>query len=398
MKVVSPRIRAIALLLLSFNIGFAAFRDDFDKPISKDPSFQTGWNWVTGDGSAGMDVTSSDGQAHMSVNGSTDRRGIWWAIFKRNVTPSLDTKLLLQPGHELRIEARVRTPNAPKRVNLSFNTPQTTDFHSNLMEYDLAEPNKWYTISLTTHGWSARPGDEIFAQLAMIDWGLGQYLVDIDYITVDVVDPKKSGLDVGPAVPYRPAVADPHSFKNVITATENAVIDRRETDANLKGWSSLEVSEPTPVLTVNGTQLIVMRWDLQAFSGKKAKGSGLLELATHSVQASTQRIKDFGLLRVVEILGGEEHWVQETVTYNSLTGGKPYEDVFNTQMIIDIEVSTTRGGRNYVTISNPVMQRLIDGRTKGILLIPLGSISASFYGNRPEDHSGGPKLLFNVVE
>jgi hypothetical protein len=40
-------------------------------------------------------------------------------------------------------------------------------------------------------------------------------------------------------------------------------------------------------------------------------------------------------------------------------------------MIYDFEVSDKPGSKNFITISKPVFQRLIDGRTKGLLLRPL---------------------------
>jgi hypothetical protein len=63
-------------------------------------------------------------------------------------------------------------------------------------------------------------------------------------------------------------------------------------------------------------------------------------------------------------------------------------------MIIDWPVSETAGAKTWFTISRPVLQRLIDGRTMGIALTPLGSINASF-------STGGcdaPRLLFNIDE
>jgi hypothetical protein len=65
-------------------------------------------------------------------------------------------------------------------------------------------------------------------------------------------------------------------------------------------------------------------------------------------------------------------------------------------MVYDTELSEERGGRNLITISRPVLQRLIDGKTKGLLIRPLGAIDASFYASENESGSEGPKLHFNV--
>ena len=60
---------------------------------------------------------------------------------------------------------------------------------------------------------------------------------------------------------------------------------------------------------------------------------------------------------------------------------KKYSEVFNTQMVYDFDVKNEPGGKNYVTISRPVMERLISGRTKGLLIRPLGAIVASFFAS-----------------
>ncbi len=388
-----PALLAASLLFFSAPL-FASFRDDFDHPLVRDPAGVSDWNYFAGDGTATMSLSTRDGLATMNVDGTTDRRGIWWAIMKREISAQLDLARLAQPHTELRVEARVRSSHAPRRINLSFNTQRTTDFHGNLMEFDLGEAGVWQTISFTTSDFDARPGDQVNVQLAMMDWGLGKYHVDVDYLKVDVVDPAVSGPDLGVPVPYRPPIADPKTFQHIIPAAASATIDRREPDANLRDWSAIESAGPVRILTVNGTQYVIIRWDLSSFTGRQAADSGLLELKTHSVQRPATRTKDFGMMRVVEILGGDPAWKDETVTYENILQGRRYEDVFNTQMIIDVEVNDSRGGSTLITLSRPVLQRLLDGRTKGIVLIPLGSINAAFL---PEtDAAAAPKLYFNV--
>ncbi len=65
-------------------------------------------------------------------------------------------------------------------------------------------------------------------------------------------------------------------------------------------------------------------------------------------------------------------------------------------MIIDWPVTAGDGGKTYLTIPVPVLQRLIDGKTLGIALTPLGAINASFYAR--EEHGGekAARLLFNL--
>jgi hypothetical protein len=121
---------------------------------------------------------------------------------------------------------------------------------------------------------------------------------------------------------------------------------------------------------------------------------GLLELTTHTVQRDAREMKDFGLVRVVEILDGDPSWRRDTVTVASLLREEPLDEVINPQMIIDGPVSESIGVPTRLTISRPVLQRLIDGRTLGLAITPLGSIFASFSARDGE----APRLLFNLEE
>ena len=373
----------------------SGFRDDFDAPIRRDADGVRGWAFFTGDGTAAMTFTAARGIASVRVDATHDRRNIWWALIKRDVSAAIDVARLAAPSTELRVEARVRTSHAPRRINLSVNTQRTTDFHTNLMEFDLAEANEWQTISFTTRDFDARPGDRVNAQLALMDWGNGVYRLDIDYFKVDVVPDTASEPDVGVAVPYRPTLSEPHSFRLAFPAAHSATIDRSEPDAVLADWSAIDADGPTRVLAVNGTQYTVLRWDFGEFAGRKASRSGVLALRTHSVRRAAAPRKDFGLVRVVEILGGDPRWNGRRVSYESLTRGRPYEEVFNTQMIVDVEIADAPGAATLITLSRPVLQRLLDGRTKGLALIPLGSIDAAFLAGIGRD--GAPTLHFDVA-
>jgi hypothetical protein len=395
-------LRTLALLLALATAGLAngQFFEGFDAPhVATDSGASAGWAFFTGDGQATMQlIRGGEGYASILVDATRDRRGIWWALIKRKVSDRMDLALLSQPGHELRIEARIRVSHAPRRVNLHVNTQRTTNFHTHLMEFDIPDTTGWHTISMTTHGFSAQPGDTVFGQLALMDWGLESYRVDIDYFKVDVLDAARVGPDQGEQVPYHPPIPDPTKFRRQAQVAEDAVIDLDNPDVNLNNWSVLDGVTPKRLLTVNGTLWVILRFDLSAFAGKRVAGHGLLELTTHSVLRTTGDLKDFGEVRVVEILGGDRSWRQETVTANSLRRGEPLERVLNGQMIIDWPVSEGDGRRSYFTISRPVLQRILDGRTLGLAIKPLGSINASFYAM--EDAAGrlGARLLFDVDE
>lgn len=150
------------------------------------------------------------------------------------------------------------------------------------------------------------------------------------------------------------------------------------------------------MLTVDETHDAILRWDLKGFAGKKVAGHGLLELTTYSVQRKSGYVKDFGLVRVVEILGGDPDWDQATVTTDSFCHYEPLDRVLNPQMIIDWPVAEGDGAKTYFTISRTVLQRMIDGRTHGIAVRALGAIDASFYSMENESGKRGARLHFNL--
>ena len=373
----------------------AQFFDGFDN-IKLGP--ENGWFFKAGDGTASMDFRQGGpGYSSIFVDGTTDKRGIWWALVERKVSDKMDLSLMQKPGHEFRIEARVRSSHAPRRVNLQILTQRTTDYDSHLMEYDVPDTGNWHTISMTTHGFDAKPGDTIFGHMALMDWGLEKYRLDVDYIRVDIVEPATAGPDQGEAVPYHPPVADPKTFTQKIKVAADSSIDIENKDVNTNDWYVQDAAgNRVNLLTVDGTHYVILRWDLRRFAGKKVAGHGLLELTTHSVQQKAERIKDFGIVRVVEILGGDPKWDQTTVTTDSLCHYEALNRVLNTQMIIDWPITEGDGEKTYLTIGHPVLQRLIEGKTLGIAIKPLGALNASFYSMEVEGGKNSAQLYFNV--
>lgn len=375
------------------------FRDDFDGPVlRRDPAGAKGWAFVAGEGQAVIDLRQGPGFATIAVDATKDRRNVWWAFIKRQVSGSLDLARLAKPGFELRVEARIRTDHAPRRVNLHLNTQKTKYFHSHLREYDLAEAGTWYTISMTTRGFEAGPGDTVNAQMALMDWGLGRYQVDVDYFRVDVVDAAKAGPDLGPPIPYHPQVADPASFANALPVAADMTVDFAEPDVNLNDWTAIDAGGETRVVSAGGTRVALLRWDLSKLAARKAAGPGLLELTTRTLARAANERPDFGLLRVVETTGGEAGWDDRTATWTAVSRGAPRGRVLNPQMIIDWPVTAGDGGKTYLTIPAPVLQRLIDGRALGLALTPLGSIEASFYAREARGGAAAARLLFNLEE
>lgn len=367
------------------------FLEDF----KKNPQAVSDWVWNTGDGTAKMDFQPGDGYASILVDATQDQRNIWWALIRREVTGGLDLNLLNQAGHELRVEAKIRSSHAPRRVNLHLRTQRTVDNHSHLMEFDIPD-TAWHTISMTTHGFDAREGDQVYGQMALMDWGLGKYRLDVAYYKVSVVNVATAEPDQGEQTPYHPPIPAVEAFVHQVPVAHDSVIDVQYPQINFNNWGILEPGGKIKLLTVNGTQYVIMRWELGNLTGEQVAGSGLLELTTHSVQHSFDDLYEFGKIRVTEILGGAPKWDQETVTYESLCQGKPFEEIFNTQMIYDTRANDARGGKTWITISRPVLQRMIDGKTLGLAIRPLGALHAAFYAMDNQDKRTCPRLLFNI--
>jgi hypothetical protein len=197
-------------------------------------------------------------------------------------------------------------------------------------------------------------------------------------------------------VPYHPPIPDPATFAYHIQAAQDAMIDSEYPDMNFKNWYAVDESGRRELLTVGGTQLVIIRWNLSEFAGKKVDGAGLLELTTYSLQRSSDYEKDFGMVRVTEILDGDPEWNRENVTFDKLRRGLPLNSILNSQMIIDVNVYERRGGTNLITISKPVLQRMVDGKTLGLAIRPLGAVNASFYAGKNQEGTVGARLHLNV--
>ena len=391
-------LRLVAPLLAAPALGFAQFLDQFDGPETD------GWFTMAGDGFATCKLVANNGHATLVIDGTTDPYGVWWTLIKRDVAASLDLAKLADPDYELRVEARVRSSHAPRRVNIMLNTQRTTDYHEHLREYDLPDTD-WHVISLTTRNFDARPGDSVFVQLCATDYGPGKYEVDIDYYRADVVLRSGAAPDVGEPLVYHPPVPDLATFAFHRPATHDSQVHSDFPAVNFNDWHAVGSAGPVRVLTVDPHQTPILRWDFSRLAERTADGAGVLELTTFCVPQGGKYIEhwgrefgeEFGKVHIVEILGGDPAWNQETVTYNSLLRGETPAAVFNPQMIQDVDVAPAPGGKTYVVLPRPVMQRLLDGTSTGIAIRPLGAINATFYASEDATPGVAPTLHFSTV-
>lgn len=387
----------LLIFLISAGICKAQFLDSFDSKAIN------GWFTLTGDGDVTMNFIQKDGYARILVDATKDKHNVWWALIKRDVTSSLDLSKLKKPSYELRVEAKIRVSNAPRRVNFMVNTQRTINYHKQLKEFDIPDTTGWHIISMTTKDLDAVPGDTLYVQLAATDWGFDSYHVDIDYYRADIINVNQVDEDKGEPLTYHPEVADLTTFSNHLEVTHDGLINIDFPDVNFNDWHVKETSGDVRVCTVNANQWAILRWDFEKYKNLKADGAGVLELTTQAVSKGGNYIDtygedlgvEFGKVRVIEIFGGDPLWNQQKVTYNNFMEDKTYSDIFNTQMIFDIELSGEPGSKNFITISRPVLQRMLNGTTKGLLIRPLGAVDASFYTSENQSENKRPKLHFS---
>ena len=388
---------SLCVLLLSLLLPPAAaqFREDFDAAT---PGFTSqglpGWNAVTGDGTALFTQRIDSGVATLRLDARPDKRNIWYAFVHRDASGPLNLKNLARPGYGLRITARVKPSHGPRRVNLYLKSLASGDEF--LREFDLPAAGQWYEISMTTGPFRHQAGKSLLGQVSFMDWGnTAVYELAVDYLRVDVVKLAQAGPDQGQPLPYRPPLADAAGFGLEIPVAADVTVDRQYPDVNLAPWVA-DGAADGPLLAVDGSRMALLRWDLSALKGKQVKGPGQFEFYARSVYRLAQNPKDFGEVRISEILGGTPDWPEESITLEGLLGGRPEAEVFNEQTIVDVAVTPGPGGKTIVTISQPVLQRLVDGRTKGLVIRPLGAISAVL---RDADAAGGryaARLRLNV--
>lgn len=344
MKSIATVCNRFCLLVISMitglNSGHAQFLDSFDGNRIE------GWFVMTGDGNAKMDFVPNDGYATMHLDASKDKHNVYWTLIKRDVTSFLDLNKLKDPAYQLRVEARVRVHSAPRRLNFMVNTQRTTNYHEDLMEYDIPDTINWHVISMTTRRFDAVPGDTVYVQLAATDFGTGRYRVDIDYYRADIVNVHEAGPDQGVLVPYHPPVPDISSFINHLDVAHDALINLDFPNVNFGNWHVQDIKSGKQVLTVSANQWAILRWDFGGLKNTTAEGPALLELTTQSFAKGGEYNQafggdfgmEFGKVRVFEITGGDSEWDQRQVTFESFLQGKSLSEVVNDQMVYDAEI------------------------------------------------------------
>jgi hypothetical protein len=380
--------------VLTCQAAAADFVEDFGgKTLAMDPAFKTGWGTLTGSGEATVSLTRKNHHGFMTVDARKDRRNIYWALIKRAVTKDIDMAALAKPGHGLRVEMKLRLSDAPRRVHFQINTNRTTDHHAHLREFDIGDTD-WHTIAWTNTGLDAKPGDDVFVTLGMTDMGRAVYTTEIAYVKASVVE---RADDLGNPLPYRPAL--PVRFANTLTVAEDAIIDSAYPWVNLKDWTELNPDEGTLGVHVNaisGSQITLLKFDFSAVNGKKADGWGVLELTTTTAAWAPTTLEEFGFVRAVEIKNTAPDFKRDSVNWDNFFAGRPVLDVLNGQLFYDVQPAVQRNGKTIIRVNPAVMQRLIDGTSKGVALYGQGALNFSFASSQAPGEGVRPTLRFNV--
>lgn len=355
-----------------------------------------GWFTMTGDGEVVFYQRFNGSSAFLKVDPLQDKQNIWYAFMHQDIAEYLDIEKLKQPDYQLRMEVRVRTSHAPRRINMyvfELDKGQRTGY---LREFDIARSGEWTTLSMTTDNINPDEGNPVMVQVSLMDWGISEIVsLEVDYIKADVVSVTEELPQYGLPIIYRPPLQDSGDFKEQLKVQKSATIDNAYTDNNFHTLVS-ETDDNTRVISVNNTSIIIMSWDFLAVKDKTLEGSGQLEIYTHSLTRLHDSPKDFGEIRVHEIMDGKINWEQESITHNKFFRGKNLEKVINAQTTIDTKVNPEKGGATRITISKPVMERLISGYTQGLAILPLGYIVVHFYS--VEDLTKAPVLYFNLSD
>jgi hypothetical protein len=389
MNLLQRKIVCSILLLIPLQLINGQFLDHFDST-----EIHAAWMWFSGDGDAEIDFKKGPEHAIIYLDATKDKMNIWWAVIRRHIK-TLDQKKLVKAGYELRVESKIKVSDAPRRVNMSFNNQRTTDFHSFLKEFDITDTSNWHVISMTTKNFDVKPDDKIHVQLALMDWGRSKYQLEVDYVKVDVVNSEKTNHDLGNPQTYHPPVPPVESFAHKLPVQQDVTIDKKYSDKNFHNWTDPLQPQPEKLLPVSHEQIILLKFNTENYKHAIPKGNSVLALHLHEMERSPDFKKDFGMVRLVEIMGGDENWNQKEVTYESFLQGQSPDEVFNQQTIIDVDLRNHENKTIYFTLSEAVMNRILSGRTKGLAVFSLGAVHASFYGSEANSKKVHPVIYFN---
>jgi len=346
--------------------------------------------WVThfGDGAIVPSLEAKVGYMRFKVNAEGASHNVWWTIMISEIQPNKELGPLPE-GYKLWMEAEVRASHPFKRINMRLKSQRTVDHHADLMEFDLGSGLDWQTLRFYPPGLDYQPGDRLSCHLAMIDWGLEQFHLDVRNVKIYVAGPDQLSLSAN-ALPYHPEPNPASSYQHKITVEEDGMVDLVYPDENLFGWGDGNQR----LLGVSHDLVSLLKWDLSEIDAGTVDDWGLLKMEVHSSIQVPEPSDEYCRIRVMEIIGGIEDWQAKSLTYRDLANGSQQWEVFSQQMMIDMFVPVGTDKTLNIPVSPPVLQRLLDGTTKGLAIFPLGTIQCLFYSKQNNEKAA--KLYYNL--
>lgn len=199
-----------------------------------------------------------------------------------------------------------------------------------------------------------------------------------------------------------------------VAATDDVELDVELPGTNLNasltefegaGGESVRLSLIPGTGTTNGAraEYLIFRWDSFGVGpGEVAAGPGTFTFAVYNtLNVPSNPTTNFGDYTIHEIVGGASTWDETTVTPNSLlAGGTDLAALFGPAL--DIGQAGTSGDPspatdNSLTIPQAVVQRLIDGTSSGLAILPT---AATNFQGRPHEFGvpgTAPTLAFETA-
>lgn len=353
------------------------------------------WYTEYGDGELKAYVEAKENFIRFQVDATQEPYNVWWATVKRSIPFKPNTPQDYSQK-KLWIEAKVKPSHAIRRLNMRLYNQRTTDHHEYLKEFDLSDTVNWHTIRFSPAGLRYLPGDQLTCHLALIDWGNQKFHLDIKDVKVFFGENQDRFRESDNALVYHPEPKPIEDFENQLPIQRDAMLDLAFPNRILKGWGKLATNgDYINLLSVSHNLIPILAWDFTPVKEHLVEGWGLLRLKINTSSQVKNPEHEFGRIRIHEIIGGKNDWDKEKLTFNNFSQGLSLWNIINEQMVIDMDVPKGNDRWLDIPLSPIVIQRLINGKSKGLAILPLGSIQVSFYTLEAQRSEYVPTLYFN---
>lgn len=173
-----------------------------------------------------------------------------------------------------------------------------------------------------------------------------------------------------------------------LSAIADALIDEASPSSNFSDWST---TRGEPLLSLDATKTVLLRWDFSQVDTSGIVGTGHLEVYTYSLFGLPD---NSGLLQIFEIQPSAPAWTDSTITYTSFAAETPLRQ--SLVLITRSEIAQESLVRTIVPIPNDVLVRLQTGQSQGLALQAQGPVLPSFYSRRAYGGLYAARLAFTI--